>query len=330
MIDLHAHVVLDRTLGGAGHLGPSLDDGDPGSGRLPCYRAGAYELHGVHYRNSAFMDAEVRLRQMSERGIDLQVLSPNPLTFFHHVDTATAVGFCRTHNDAMAEVVDRHPGRLRGLAQLPMQDPTKAAAELRRAVGELGLVGAYIGTDLGRPLDDRAFDVVYGACTDLDVPLFVHPAPGGIDAPRRDERLARFDADLWLGFAHEEALAVATLVLGGVLARHPTLDVCVSHGGGSTSWLLERMGHAARTRPWATEEHRAEGAIELLVARLWWDAHVGGPRALAALIATMGSDRLVGGTNFAGWDQTEDPSYGDAALAASLDRNARRLLRLDR
>ncbi len=211
-----------------------------------------------------------------------------------------------------------------------MQDPTAAAAELHRAVRELGLLGAYIGTDLGRPLDDPTLDAVYQACVDLDVPLFIHPAPGGIDAPRRDERLARFDADLWLGFAHEEALAVATLVLGGVLTRHPGLDVCVSHGGGSTSWLAERMRHAASTRPWADAGHREEGAIDALLARLWWDAHVGGPHALVALIATSGTDHLVGGTNFAGWDQSADPSFGDAHLAATLDANARRLVRLDR
>lgn len=330
MIDLHAHVVLDATLGAAGRYGPELDEGDPAAGRPPCYRVGDYELLGVRYRDSAFMDVDVRLAQMDERGIDLQVLSPNPLTFLHHVDADTAIAFSRRHNDALAALVAQHPDRLGGLAQLPMQAPVEAAAELRRSVSRLGLLGAYIGTDLGRPLDDPAFDVVYVACVELDVPLFLHPAPGGIDAPRRDERLARFDGDLWLGFAHEEALAVATLVLGGVLARHPELDVCISHGGGSTSWLVERMRHAAATRPWAGPELRRDGAVDELLARLWWDAHVGGPDALAVLIAAQGTDRLVGGTNFAGWDQTADPSFGDPQLAAVLDRNARRLLRLER
>ena len=46
MIDLHAHVVLEATLGAAGPLGPELDDGAPATGRLPCFRVGGYELVG--------------------------------------------------------------------------------------------------------------------------------------------------------------------------------------------------------------------------------------------------------------------------------------------
>ncbi len=329
MIDLHAHVVLEQALGAAGVHGPELDEGDLGTGRPPCFRVGGYVLEGVRYRGTAFMDVDRRIERMDALGIDLQVLSPNPLTFFHHIEADDAVAFCRAHNDGMAELVGGHPTRLRGLAQLPLQDPRRATDELRRAVAELGLIGAYIGTDVGRPLDDPALDAVYEACCALDVPVFVHPAPGGIDRPRRDDRLARFDADLWLGFAYEEALAVATLVLGGVLTRHPNLDICLSHGGGATSWLAERMAHAARTRAWAGDDLRRDGAVESLLGRLWWDAHVGGPTALAALLASFGPDRLVAGTNLAGWDEGAEPSGGDRALAATMDRNARRLLRLD-
>lgn len=330
MIDVHAHVVLEAAMGAAGPYGPTLDEGDEAVGRPPCFRVGGYVLEGVRYRGTAFMDIELRLAAMDELGIELQVLSPNPLTFFHHIPAHQAIAFCERHNDAMAALVDTVPARLAGLAQLPLQDPAGAARELRRAVTDLGLLGGYVGTDAGRPLDDGAFDDVFATCTDLDVPLFVHPAPAGIDGPVRDERLQRFDAELWLGFAHEEALAVAALVLGGVLSRHPDLDVCISHGGGATSWLAERMAHAARTRAWADEELRRDGEVEARLARLWWDAHVGGPDALAALVRAFGPDRLVAGTNLAGWDAATDPSEGDAALAATMDANARRLLRLDR
>lgn len=328
MIDLHAHVVLEGTLGAAGSFGPDLDEGDPSSGRLPCFRVGDYTLVGVRYRDSPFMDLDLRLAAMDERGIALAVLSPNPLTFFSHIDADRAVDFCRRHNDEMAAMVARSPGRLAGFAQLPMQDPIRAAVELRRSVEDLGLAAPYVGTDLGRPLDDSAFDEVWSTCVDLDVPVFLHPAPDGIDRPRRDERLARFDGDLWIGFCYEETLAVATLVLGGVLDRHRGLDICVSHGGGATSWLAERMEHAARSRPWGVDALAEEGAVAERLARLWWDAHVGGPTALRALTAAFGTGRLVAGTNLAGWDETADPSFGDRGLAATLDVNARRLLRL--
>ena len=80
MIDLHAHVVLEATLGAAGPQGPDLDEGDPTTGRLPCFRVGDYRLVGVRYRGSPFMDVGARLAAMDAAGIDRQVLSPNPLT----------------------------------------------------------------------------------------------------------------------------------------------------------------------------------------------------------------------------------------------------------
>jgi aminocarboxymuconate-semialdehyde decarboxylase len=328
VIDVHAHVVLEATLGAAGGHGPHLDEGDAQLGRPPCFSVGGYRLEGVAYRNSPFMDVDLRLAAMDRAGIDLQVLSPNPLTYLPRLASADAVAFALRHNDALAAVVHQHPTRLVGLAQLPVQDPAAAIAELRRSVEELGLAGAAIGTDPGRPLDDPTFDGLYSACVDLDVPLFLHPAPDGIDGPRRDDRLARFDGDLWLGFAYEETLAVSTLVLGGVLDRHPALDICVSHGGGATTWLAERMAHAAATRPWSEPRWREPDAVAARLRRLWWDAHVGGPNALAALITTMGTERLVGGTNLAGWDAHHDAAFGDAELAATMDANAARLLRL--
>jgi aminocarboxymuconate-semialdehyde decarboxylase len=328
MIDLHAHVVLEATLGRAGPDGPWLDDGDEASGRPPSYCVGDYRLEGVRYRGTPFMDLAARLEAMDRLGIEFQVLSPNPLTFFSHGNPAWTASFCRDHNDALGALVAQAPDRLGGFAQLPMQDSDAAVVELRRAVTELGLLAPYVDADPGRALDAAEFDAVWATCVELDVPVFVHPAPDGIGRPRRDPRLERFDGDLWLGFAYEETLAVSALVLGGVLDRFPTLDVCVSHGGGATAWLAERLAHAARTRSWAPAELREPGAVEARLGRLWWDAHVGGPHALRALLDAFGPDHLVGGTNLAGWDQSPDPAHGDTDLATRMDANARRLLRL--
>ena len=98
MIDLHAHVVLEQALGAAGRYGPFLDEGAPDQGRPPCFRVGEFMLEGVRYRGTAFMDVDLRLTRMDALGIDLQVLSPNPLTFFHNIKADAAVAFCRAHN----------------------------------------------------------------------------------------------------------------------------------------------------------------------------------------------------------------------------------------
>lgn len=324
VIDVHAHAVLDATLGQAGAAGPEilvLDDG------RPAFRTGQYQLNGVRYRGSPFMDPELRIERMAQSGITVQVLSPNPLTYFHHIDRQDAIRFCRIHNDALAALVARYPDKFVGLAALPVQDVDAAIAELERAVTELGLHGGMIGTNFGTSLDAPAHDPLYETFTRLNVPLFLHPNPAGIDGPAGDPRLKRFELDILFGFTIDETLAVIDLVMGGVLHRHPTLDVCVSHGGGSLPFVHGRLKQACQKRAWVPEFLRPEGAFESFIHRIWFDTHVHGLSATALLAEIANPDRLVYGTNFAGWDQDESPA-ATGLDPKILTKNAARLLRL--
>lgn len=323
VIDVHAHVVLAETFGAAGPaLGPEMGGQD---GDAPWFRVGDYRLDGVRYKGSAFMDADLRLSRMDAAGIDYQLLSPNPLTFLHFVDAGLARGFCTTHNDALAKLMQTHGARLGASAALPMQDIGAAVAELDRSVNELGFMAAYVGTDQTQPLDAPEMDRFYETCTRLNVPLFLHPSPAGIDGPKGDANLSDYDLDVVIGFAAQEALAVARLIYGGVLDRHPNLDVCISHGGGSAGYLFGRMAMAARKRPWASAELKADGAFEERLSRIWFDNHLNSDGSLDLLTSLVGDDRLVFGTNFAGWDAPDDMAAHRPA--PKLADNARRLLR---
>lgn len=324
VIDVHAHVVLAETFGAAGpDLGPEMGGQD---GDAPWFRVGNYRLDGVRYQGSAFMDTDVRLARMDAAGIDYQVLSPNPLTFLHFVDPPLARSFCTIHNDALSALVKANHARLGGCAALPMQDIGAAIDELERSVRELGLLAAYIGTDQTLRLDAPEMDPFYEACTRLNVPLFLHPQPAGIDGPAGDANLNDFDLDVVIGFAAQEALAVAHLIYGGVLDRHPDLDICISHGGGSTGYLFGRMAMAARKRPWASAELKADGAFEERLSRIWFDNHLNSDGALDLLTGLVGDEKLLFGTNFAGWDAPDDLAGHKPPL--KLADNARRLLRL--
>ena len=318
-IDVHAHAVLEQTMGAAGEHGPDLSTEDS-----PRFRVGNYELLGVKYRGSAFMEPDLRISAMDAAGLDFQVLSPNPLTYFHFIDKQDARSYCRVHNDALAEVVGQYPDRLAAFAAVPMQDIGYAIEETQRAVQELGFYAPYIGTDFGTSLNDPSMDPFYELLTSLDIPLFIHPAPAGIDGPSGDTNLKQFDLDIIVGFAAQETIAVCTLIYGGVLDRHPELDICLSHGGGATGYAYGRMAMAATKRPWASAELRKEGAFDALLHRLWFDIHVHAGDSLELLKKHVNNEHLVFGTNFAGWDQQQHNVREEAKVYTP---NARRLLR---
>ena len=69
------------------------------------------------------------------------------------------------------------------------------------------------------------------------------------------------------------------------------------------------------------------GVFDEQLERLWFDCHVTGAREFAFVADTLGTDRLVYGTNFGGWDRGSGPDVD--GLAPTLNGNAVRLLRLD-
>lgn len=321
VIDIHAHIVFEETLNFLDKEGPEIG----GDEKTPWFRVGEYKLEGVRYRNTPFMDINLRLDAMESLGVDFQVLSPNPITYFHFIEAKSAVDYCKLHNDTMAEIVNNHSS-LGGFASLPMQDPHEASKELQRCVNDLGLLGAYVGTDFPLGFGDEALDMLYKTFVDLDVPLFIHPAPQGINGPYSDKRLDDFSLDLTVGFANDETAALGNIIFGGVLHRNPSLDICISHGGGNIAFLAGRMALAAENRHTSPEWIREKGEFLKQLKLVWFDNHVHQDQSLDLLDSLVGSDRLVLGTNFLGWDQPDRNSLKECPLY--LADNAKRLLRL--
>ena len=159
----------------------------------------------------------------------------------------------------------------------------------------------------------------YRTLVALDLPLFIHPATNDGRAKAPDKRLNRFGLDLIVGYTHEETITAATMILGGVFDRHPDLDICISHGGGAIAYLVERFDSMARFA------RRSTGFGDQL-RHFWFDAHMEPGPARELLVDLVGTERMVYGTNFGGWDTPAEIDSFDA----SLTPNARRLLRLDR
>ena len=97
-----------------------------------------------------------------------------------------------------------------------MQDPFAPVKKQKRAITSLSAIST--GTDFPFSLDDP-YRTISTKLSWSEIFTFLHPAStGGAKGPD-DARLERFDLSILLGYAYEETLAVATLILGGVNHR---------------------------------------------------------------------------------------------------------------
>src|ERR1700732_3693482 len=188
---------------------------------------------------------ELRLREMDEAGIDLQVLShANP--GLQKLDAETAVGLARGANDRLYETVRAYPNRFAAFAAIPTPEPKAAADELERTVTKLGFKGALVnGVTNGLFLDANGFWPIFERARALTVPLYMHPAlphPAVVEAYYKDyiEQYPSLLRAAW-GFTVESAPQGLRLVLGGGLDAYPGLKIILGHLGEGLPFHLWRI-----------------------------------------------------------------------------------------
>jgi 2,3-dihydroxybenzoate decarboxylase len=191
---------------------------------------------------------ELRLKEMDEAGIDVQVISHGaPST--QRLDPESAVLMARNVNDRLARAIAAHPDRFAGFAALPTPAPAAAADELERAVTQLGFKGAMVhGLTNGVFFDDQRFWPIFARAQALDVPLYVHPAtphPAVVEAYYQDylTDFPTLRTAAW-GFTVETATQGIRLVLSGVFDAYPDVKIILGHMGEGLPFLLWRIDHA--------------------------------------------------------------------------------------
>jgi predicted TIM-barrel fold metal-dependent hydrolase len=191
---------------------------------------------------------ELRIKEMDEAGIDVQVLSHGAPSA-QRLDPASAVRLAPPAHDRLHEVVRARPNRFAAFATLPTADPVAAADELERSVAELGFKGAMVhGQTNGLFLDDRRFWPIFERAEALDVPLYLHPA-----APLAEVAEAYYKdyakdypgllAAGW-GYTVECGTQAIRLVLSGVLDAFPRTKIILGHLGETIPFALWRIDQA--------------------------------------------------------------------------------------
>ena len=275
-----------------------LEDGVPGEagldqhlGRLITAKSG----WGAEVTERLTDLGDLRLRQMDDCGIDMQVIAitaPGVQVF----DADTGCALAEEANDILAEAVAAHPTRYSGLAAIAPQAPRTAARELERALG-LGLKGAMINSHTkGEYLDASAYRPILEAAEDLDVPIYLHPraAPPSMMSPFSERHL---EGSLW-GFQTDTALHALRMIVTGVFDEFPRLRIILGHLGEGLPFWLDRIDRlfvrgrsATNAYPsWVCEKQPSEYFLEnfwLSSAGHNWDP------AVRFTEEVVGEDRLM-------------------------------------
>lgn len=277
-----------------------------------------------------------RLADMDAAGIDLQVLSATGVGL-DKLERETAAALARESNDALAEIVRGRPDRFAGFALLALQDPEVAAGELERCVVKLGFKGALIsGMINDRFLDDPAFEPVLARAEQLDVPLYLHPAPPPASVYKAyfsglPEEIAGSLATSAWGWHVETGLHSLRLVVAGVFDRFPKLQVIIGHMGENLPFSLARADE--RLAPFATHLQRRVKDYFLANFHITTSAYFTLPPLFCALMV-FGIDRILFSVDYPFSANAPGRTLLDTAPLSPADRekiahlNAERLLRL--
>ena len=285
-------------------------------------------------RKRLFDLGELRLAEMDEAGIDVQVLSHSAPSA-QRLDPETAVRLARGANDRLHQSLQRHPDRFAAFATLPTPEPKAAADELERTVTRLGFKGAMVhGLTNGVFFDDKRFWPIMERAQALDVPIYLHPAvphQAVIDVYYKDY-VGKYPAitnAAW-GFTVETATQGVRMVLSGAFDAYPNLKIILGHLGEGLPFLIWRIDMALN-RPGGSPVRFREA-----FDRNFWITTSGNfsTPALICSMLEMGADRILYSVdwpfvrNMPGTKWVQELQISDADKEKILSGNAKRLLKL--
>jgi predicted TIM-barrel fold metal-dependent hydrolase len=241
---------------------------------------------------SEFYEVSRKLAFMDKHNIAVSVISSaNPWIDF--VEPPEAPGLAAQLNEDLEAMCAASAGRLYGFGVLPLQRPETCAVELERIAKYPHMRGVIIGSaGRGQGLDDPDFEPIWAAATRHGLFVFVHPHYGIGHSLFPDTGHALL---LALGFTFETSIAIARLILRGVLERHDALKLLIAHAGGTLPYLAGRLDSCVKND--ISKDFGLKHPPSHYLRQCWYDSIAYHPPALAALTAFADAAKIMFGTD---------------------------------
>ena len=223
-------------------------------------------LHGAHAvstpgtrdRVGTRVGPEEWLVFAREVGIEATVLYPTSgLAYGRIVNYDWAISTCRAYNDWLHATYMQRSPLFKGMALIPMQEPSAAIEELHRAVEELGMCGAMLpSTGLPNHLGAKEYWPVYQAAEKLGCAIAIH---GGCHMGLGMDHMNVYAPVNALGHPFGQMIALSSMVFNGVFDRFPNIKVAFLEGG--VAWFLTCLERLDRSHATHTEYQVRDGDL---------------------------------------------------------------------
>jgi predicted TIM-barrel fold metal-dependent hydrolase len=236
-----------------------------------------------------------------------------------------AVALSHAYNQFMYEEFLKKSPRLKAVALLPLQDMNEAVKELRRAVAELGMVGAMLPAfGLHRPLGRREFFPLYEEAQRLDTVLAVHSGTQGIH---------HFGADDFQKFIEVHTFCfpvgllkqMTSMVFAGIPELFPRLRIgWLEAGCGWVPYWLERMDEEWEKRAKVEAPLLKRKPSEYIQDAPWYFHAEADERLVPYVMSVVGEDAILYASDFPHWDAEYPQSIDHILAREDLTETAKR------
>lgn len=238
-------------------------------------------------------DANVRMKEMDDTDVTIQVLSTIPVLFNYWAKAEDGLETSRFFNDHIADTVSKNSKRFLGVGTVPLQDVEFAIKEMERCIEELKMPGLQIGSNInGKNLDDKSFFPFYKRAEELGCALFIHPWE-----MMGETQMQKYWLPWLVGMPAETSRAICSMIFGGVLQAFPTLRIAFAHGGGSFPITIGRIEHGYNVRPDLVAIDNAINPRDY-IGKFWIDSLVHDTKAMQFIIDVMGEDKICLGSDY--------------------------------
>jgi predicted TIM-barrel fold metal-dependent hydrolase len=215
---------------------------------------GSFRAQGKGYADAmpGGWDPAARLQDQDVDGVVGEVLQTTlGFRLFWVQDGGLQRAIFRVYNDWLAEFCSYSPQRLVGVSLISLYDIGEAIKELERTAKQ-GHRGAMIWLSPPPncpPYSSKAYDPIWAAAQDLDMPMVLHENTGGGPESKWSPS-SYWDENQTLGNIcrpHEVQRSLGQIVLSGVCERFPRLKfISAENGTDWLPWFISRLARPLR------------------------------------------------------------------------------------